>query len=330
MSMLFSPITVKDVTFRNRVVMPPMVCVIWPPLADIGSPDGTVTSACVEHYARRAQAGTGLIIVEATAVGEDGRCWADALAAYADRHLPGLSRLASQIQAEGAVASIQLVHGGSQASPELVTARVGPSAVEPIDDDPGVQALTVEEIEKIQQQFEKAAAQVVEAGFNAVEVHGAHGFLLDAFLSSRTNRRTDDYGGEITGRMRMLTETCSRIKERIGDNALLMCRTSIHNKRDEDFTPEDLRQLLTGLKEAGVDLLDVSTDGAFKGYFDSSMTIGKWIKQMCDLPIIVAGGLGNPADAERVVAEGHCDFAAVGTAMLEDPDWAQHAREALE
>ena len=308
-----------------------MVSVLWPSLTHLGQGDGLVTEARAEHYAQRARAGTGMIIVEATAVSEDGRCWQDGLNAYADRHLPGLSLLAQRIHNEGAVAAIQLLHAGPRASPEIVPTRLGPSTVEPSGNDPGVQALTVEQIQRIEQQFEEAAGQAVEAGFDAVEVHGAHGFLLDAFLSCTHNRRTDAYGGSLAGRMLMLVETCKRVKGRIGDEALLLCRYSLANinKVEEGFTPEDLQQLVRGLEEAGVDLLDVSTDGAFKGSFGTCQTSGQWTKQMSELPVIVAGGLGDPADANRAVAAGHADFAAVGRVMLEDAEWTRRARETL-
>jgi NADPH2 dehydrogenase len=330
MSVLFSTITVKHLTFKNRVVMPPMVSVGLPELADCAAVDGVVSEAGLEHYARRARAGTGLIIVEATAVDEGGRCWKGGLCAYSDKHLPGLRRLAERIHAGGAAAGIQLVHGGPQGSPELAPdGLVGPSEVQPTESHPGVRALTVEEIHRIEQFFEEAAARAVEAGFDVVEVHGAHGFLLDSFVLAQRNRRTDEYGSSLGGRMRMLLETCRRVKQRISVRALLDCRISIFNKREEGFSAGDLKQLVGGLEDAGIDLLHISTDGAFKGYFGSERTIGQWAKKMTDLPIIVAGGLGDPADAERAVAEGHADFAAVGTAMLKDPDWTRRAAEKL-
>jgi len=330
MSVLFSPITVKHVTFKNRVVMPPMVSVGALEMADCAAMDGAVTETRLEHYAKRAQAGTGLIIVEATAVDEGGRCWKGGLGAYSDKHLAGLARLAQRIHAGGAVAGIQLVHGGPQGSPELAPeGLVGPSDVAPTESNPGVRALTVQEIHRIEQCFEEAAARAAQAGFDLVEVHAAHGFLLDSFLMLERNRRTDEYGGSMNGRLRIVLETCRRIKQRIGDRALLDCRISVFNKRKEDFGAEDLEKVVHGLEDAGADVLHISTDGAFKGYFGTSCTIGHWVKGMTELPVIVAGGLGNPADAERAVSEGHADFAAVGTAMLKDADWTRRAKQEL-
>lgn len=323
MSLLFSPLNVKGFTFRNRVVMPPMV-------AGLGDAEGRVTDAVLEHYAARARAGTGLIIVEATAVDAGGRCWAGGLGAYDDEHLEGLRRLAERIHGEGALASIQLVHGGPQASPEVMGREtVGPSAVKPSDDASVPRALTVDEILAIEQRFEDAAARVLQAGFDGVEVHGAHGYLLDSFLSSRRNQRTDAYGGSLAGRARMMVETCARVRRRIGERALLDCRVSFFNKRDEGFTAAGLAELVALLEQTGVDILHVSTDGAFRGYFGTEKTIGHWVKESTRLPIIVAGGLGNPPDAERALVEGHADLAAIGKPMFDDADWTARARVAL-
>ena len=330
MSALFSPMTVKRFTFRNRVVLPPMVCVVRPELAHYAGVEGVVSEVSIEHYARRAQAGTGLIMVEATAVDEGGRCWEGAMGAYADRHLPGLARLAERIHEAGAVAGIQLVHHGPQGSPDLAPdGLVGPSDAAPTGSRPAVRGLTVEEIHAIEGRFEEAAERVVQAGFDLVEVHAAHGFLLDSFLLQARNRRQDEYGGDLDGRMRIVLETCRRIRRRIGGGPLLTCRTCLFNKREEGFGAEDLETLVGGLEEAGNDLLDVSTDGVFKGWFGSPRSLGQWVKGMTGLPVIAAGGLGDARDAERAVSEGHADFAAVGTAMLDDADWTRRAREEL-
>ncbi len=330
MSLLFSPLSVSDVQFRNRIVMPPMVRGIPSMDAAVVGTDGRVSQPVLEHYRRRAAAGTGMIIVEATAVDPEGRAWTQGLNAWSDEHLPGLSALADCIKGEGAVACIQLVHGGPQGSSQVTgLPTVGPSPVAPSSGQPVPRELAIEEILAIEQRFENAAARAIDSGFDAVEVHGAHGFLLDSFLSEERNQRSDGYGGTLTGRMRFLVETCTRVRGRIGARGLMVCRISIHNKRAEGFSASDLTQLVEELDRTGLDMLDVSTDGAFKGYFGSDIPIGRWVKEITDIPVIVAGGLRQPEDAERLLAEGVGDFAAVGTAMLRDPDWSQHAREAL-
>ena len=291
--------------------------------------EGEVTDAVVDHYRTRAAAGTGLVIVEATAVDKEGRAWRHGLNAFADEHTPGLARLARGIRSAGAVAAIQLVHGGPQCSSEVTGVRaVGPSPVAPSVGRPAPRALEIDEIRSIEGRFADAAERAAEAGFQVIEVHGAHGFLLDSFLMQARNQREDAYGGSLAGRMRFLLETCRAVRERIGDTAVLDCRISIFNK-SSNFGREELMELVQGLEGTGLDLLHVSTDGAFRGAFGTDRTMGQYVKGLTDLPIIVAGGLVEPAEAERLVIEGHADLAAVGRAMLRDPEWTRHARERL-
>ena len=253
MSSLFSPISIKQVEVRNRIVMPPMVRMEPSMPREVVDTNGRVTKAVLEHYRRRAAAGTGMIIVEATAVDAAGRVWEQGLKAYADGHVPDLAQLAQCIRSEGAVANIQLVHGGPQASPTVSEHEtVGPSSMA-IEGKPPCHELTIGEIQAIEKLFEDAAWRAVEAGFDAVEIHGAHGYLLDSFLSSARNRRTDTYGGTNAGRMRMILETCRCVRSRIGERALLDCRISVHNHRDEGFSHDDLLELVQGLEGSGID-----------------------------------------------------------------------------
>jgi len=330
LSNLFTPFTIKHITLRNRVVMPPMVRLAADMPRELTDTDGAITDAVVEHYRLRAAAGTAMIIVEATAVDQGGQVWQQGLRAYADEHIPGLARLAEAIHAEGAVAAIQLVHGGPQAKPEVTGCEnVGPSAIPPSEGAPTPRALTVEEIQAIEGRFADAASRAIEANFDVVELHGAHGYLLDSFLMQERNQRQDAYGGPLAGRMRFLVETCQRVKARIGPRALLDCRISVFNKR-EDFTGSDLIELVQGLEQAGMDLLHLSTNGGLKTVFGTDRTVGQWARQATRLPILVAGRLGNPPDAERAIAEGHTDLVAVGSVMLRDPQWTLHAQQALE
>jgi len=323
MSALLSPLTLKHITLRNRIVMPPMV-------TGKADAEGRVTAALLDHYAARARAGVALIIVEATAVDQRGRVWETGLGAFSPSHDDGLSRLAEAIHREGAVAGIQLVHGGPQSSPALCGGeRLGPSAVAPPSGGPVPRALTPEEVKAIQSRFAEAAARAAAAGFDLIDLHGAHNFLLDTFLSAVYNTRTDAYGGPLPNRLRMLVETCRAAIANLPDRTLLACRISLFNKAPGEATLDSFRQVLASLEQAGLDLLDISTDGALKTALGSGETIGRLAKQFSRLPIIVAGGLGDPALAERAVAEGHTDLAAVGSAMMEDPAWAQRARQAL-
>ena len=330
MSALFMPLTVKHLTLPNRVVMPPMVCVVLPELAEFGDSGGRVTEPLVQHYARRAQAGTALVIVEATMVDEGGRCWPTGLGAWSDDHLPGLRRLAQALHDAGAAAALQLVHGGQQSNPDLSPqGLVGPSDLPATADRPPVRGLTVDEIKTLQQRFVEASLRAVEAGFNGVELHGAHGFLLDSFLSPERNHRTDQYGGDAASRARMLAETLYQVHAELAPQALVWPRLSVFNHLGEGFTAEDLSEIVVELESAGAELIHLSTDGALKPCFGEARTLGQWVRGFTELPLIVAGGLGDPHEAERLIAEGHGDLAAVGSPMLRDPDWTAHAREVL-
>ncbi len=324
MSLLFSPYTLRHVTFRNRVALAPMVI-------EKGDADGCVTEVTLEHYGERAAGGTGLIIVEATAVAPAGRCWPGGLCAYAPQHLPGLRRLAERIHAGGAVAAIQLVHGGPQARSAVSGQEtVGPSAVRPKHDLEIPRPLTIPEIVAIQGQFADAAALVIEAGFDAVELHGAHGYLLDSFLMAKRNTREDDYGGSLEKRARLLLETCQAARRRIGPRPLLWSRICAFNKQFEQFSPRDLGVVLAGLEAAGADMVHLSTEDGLGGYFDSPKPLGQWAGEMTRLPRIVAGHLGDPPDAERCLSAGIADIVAVGSYMLHNPAWTRKARLKLE
>ena len=327
---LFSPITVREVVFPNRLVMPPMVRFIGEMTKEVAITGGIVTPDVVEHYAKRVRAGTALVIVEATAVDPLGRCWENGFNLFADEHVENLAKLASGIKAAGGKSCIQLVHGGPQASAELSGGEVvGPSAVGGPENSPHPRELSISEIHAIQQRFADAAERAVRAGFDAVEVHGAHGYLLDSFLMKRRNQRIDEYGVDLCGRLRILLETCHIVRARIGRKALLSCRVSPFTKREEDYDFVDFAALVRGLESAGIDLLHISTDGAFKGYFGSDRSIGQFAREITKVPIIIAGGLREPAQAQRLIEGKHADFAAVGTAMLRDPEWAIKARAAL-
>jgi NADPH2 dehydrogenase len=301
-----------------------MVVVGRPGFEQIASASDPVTAGRVQHYAARAAGGTGLVIVEATAVEPQGRCWAGGLDAWAPEHAPGLARLAEAIRTAGAVPAVQLVHGGPQSSPRIVKERLAPSAYEE-----GLHALTPEEIRRIQDHFAAAAIRAVEAGFDGVELHGAHGFLLDSFLSPERNHRTDQYGGAAQNRVRMLAETLAHVRAQLSPHALVWARLSVFNHVEEGFTADDLREVVVAVEAAGADLIHLSTRGALQPCFGEDRTLGQWVRGFTELPLIVAGGLGDPHDAERLVAEGHGDLAAVGSAMLEDPDWSAHAHEVL-
>jgi 2,4-dienoyl-CoA reductase-like NADH-dependent reductase (Old Yellow Enzyme family) len=192
-----------------------------------------------------------------------------------------------------------------------------------------VRGLTGEEIKAIEQRFVQAAGRAVEAGFDGVELHGAHGFLLDSFLSPERNHRTDQYGGDMKNRARMLGETLDQVRAQLPPHALVWPRLSVFNHVEEGCTADDLREVVLAVEAAGAELIHLSTRGALQPCFGEARILGQCVRGFAWLPLIVAGGLGDPHEAERLVAEGHGDLAAVGSAMLDDPDWTAHARGVL-
>jgi 2,4-dienoyl-CoA reductase-like NADH-dependent reductase (Old Yellow Enzyme family) len=297
-----------------------------PMVQQAGLPDGTATEELAAFYGARAQAGTGLIIVEATASEADGRCWPGGLGAYLPQHREGLARIASAIRAGGACACLQLVHGGPQASHSILgQPGWGPSAVAPNSNFPPPRELPRAALADLQKRFADAAEMAADAGFQAVELHGAHGYLLDSFLSPDRNRRTDEYGGPMENRLRMLTETVARTKERVGERLVIDCRVSFFNHLHEEFGSEDFRAVLWALERAGCDMVHISCDGWSRTYFGTARTQGQLAKELVRMPVIIAGSLGDSREAERAVAEGHCDVAAVGRAMKSTPDWTARA-----
>jgi NADPH2 dehydrogenase len=231
---LFSPFTIRHLQFKNRLVMPPMVRFVGEMSTEVAVTGGRVTPAVVEHYLSRVRAGAGTIIVEATAVDPGGRVWENGLNLYANDHIENLAQIADGVREAGGVSCIQLVHGGPQGSADLSGGEiVGPSAIRSADNAALPRELTLPEIKAIESRFVDAAQRAVSAGFDVVEIHGAHGYLLDSFQMTRRNQRKDAYGGSLENRLRMLGETCSAIHERIGKKAIVACRISPFTKRDE-------------------------------------------------------------------------------------------------
>ncbi|MCX6362160.1 MAG: NADH:flavin oxidoreductase [Armatimonadetes bacterium] len=323
---LSSPIRVAGLTFRNRLVMPPMVRMspLMPP--DVVGVDGSVTPEVVEHYRLRAAAGTGLIIVEATCVDPTGRAWNNGLNLTDDGHTEGMARIAEAISAEGCVPGIQLVHGGPQCDPAACGGvTYGPSRVAPSKAAPRPRAVTREEIGAITDRFTAAAARAVAAGYRLLDVHGAHGYLLDSFLSPVRNTREDEYGGTPENRRRFMCDVVRRMASAAGDAALTACRISLFNKLADGFTVADLLALAAALVDAGAQVIDLSTDGALKPLPGSDQTLGQALRAHVPAPVILAGELQDPQNVQAALAGGHADFVAVGRGMLWDAAWASTA-----
>jgi len=319
---LLDPLEVKGLTLKNRIVMPPMQ-------TSLATAEGAVTDKLIEHYTRRSKA-LGLLIVEHSYVSPDGKVSEEQLGIHDDGLVLGLEKLSSSIHATGTPVVIQINHAGAIASSEII-------GTEPVAPSPREEAreLRTKEIEALTEAFAVAAERAMKAGFDGVEVHGAHGFVLNEFFSPLTNRRRDRYGGSLENRMRFPLEVVEGVKEKVGGR-LLLYRLGSDDLDPKGTQIKDSKKFAVKLGEAGVDIIDVSGGlcGSrpaqlqnIQGYF---IPQAQQIREVVNIPVIGVGGITEPEYANSLIQEGHVDLVAVGRALLEDPDWATNAIKTLE
>ncbi len=325
MTGLLSPLSFAGLALRNRIVMPPM----WSGQA---TPEGHVTDSIVEYHKVRAAAGCALVIVEHAFVHTLGRHSATQIGVHADAMVEGLQRLASAIRAEGAVACLQLSHAGSRGSSSVTGHKtLAPSPVrhpyEPAGEIPD--ALTLDQIRQVSDAFGDAAVRAREAGFDAVEIHAAHGFLLSEFLSPLTNQRADAYGGSEENRSRIHIEVLAEVRRRLAGSGPIFVRLGAHDETPGGLELEAACRTAVLLAANGAALIDVSGGlqgsrgiGKEPGYF---VPYAEAIRARVEIPVIVTGGIRDPDDADRIIREGRADLVGIGRAMLEDPQWARKA-----
>jgi NADPH2 dehydrogenase len=329
MADLFTPLTIKGLTLRNRIVLPPMG-------TQYSTEAGEVTDRQVEHYVQRARGGVGLIIVEHAYVSLLGKHRRNQLGAWNDDLIAGLRRLVDGVHAAGVPVCLQINHSGAKAFPDVIGQQpVGPSAVIPPRGEAMPRPLTEDELQQIAQEFAAAATRAVQAGFDAVEVHGCHGYLLSQFASPLTNQRADEYGSDLLGRFRFPLEVVRAVRARLAPEALLFYRLPADDLLPGGLEPADAVRIAPELLAAGVDVLDlsggVSADG--RGILDGQK--GWWVraahrvKQATGAPVIGVGGITEPAYADDIVRQGLNDLVAVGRAQLQNPNWAHDAARAL-
>ena len=329
MTTLLSPLSFSGLSLRNRIAMPPM----WSGKA---TPEGLVTDAIVEYHRIRAAAGTGLVTVEHSFVHPRGRHSSTQIGIHADACVDGLARLAGAIKAEGAAACIQISHGGSRSYSRITGTRpLAPSACRNPREAQGEipEAASLEQIAETINAMAAAAVRARDAGFEAVEIHAAHGFLLSQFLSPLTNLRDDEYGGDEDRRGRVLLDVVAETRRRLGQTFPIFVRLGASDERDGGFTIDAACRVAVRLEAAGVALIDVSgglvgsdDPGRGPGYF---VGYASAIKQVVGVPVAVAGGISDPRQADAIIRDGQADIACVGRAMLDDPDWARHAIDTL-
>jgi len=324
---LFDPITIKGLQLKNRLVMPPMAI-------RSATDDGEVTDKHIDHYTARAKGGVGLIIVEHTYVSREGRLSQGQTGLYDDRLIPGLKRLAEAVHAEDTRVIIQLTHSGAKA-PSKITGEQpsGPSDVLLPNGIEVPRSLTVREIKTLVTKFGEAAYRAMEAGFDSVELHGAHGFLLGQFLSPYSNRRTDSYGGDLEGRLTFPFEVIKEVKTGLG-GAPLFYRFGADDMLEGGLTRQEGKLAAQHLEQAGVDVFDIS--GGFGGDGQRTFTeqgyyvpLAEGIKEVVKASVIGVGMITEPEYADSIVRENKVDLVAVGRHLLSNPEFPRQAAKKL-
>lgn len=323
--MLFTPFSLKKLTLKNRVVMPPM-CMYS------AADDGVVTDFHVMHYGTRAIGQVGLIIIEATGVEPRGRISNRDLGIWEDGHIAGLKRIVDVVHTNGSKIAIQLAHAGRKSEVPNSLA-VAPSAIAFNEECGTPAALTVGEIKEIVQKFVQAAKRAVRAGFDAIELHAAHGYLINEFLSPLANQRTDEYGGSLENRVRLLKEVLIAVKMVVPREMPIIVRVSADDYHEEGNKPVDVADMLNLIKDDGIDLVNVSSGAVisvmprvFPGY---QIPMALIIKQKTGLPILGGGLITEPMQALQLVKAG-VDLVYTGRVLLRNPYWPLQAAHVLQ
>lgn len=336
---LFAPLTLRDVTLKSRVVVSPM--------CQYSSEDGFANDWHLVHLGSRAVGGAALILTEAAAVEARGRISPQDLGIWKDAHVEGLSRINRFIKAQGSIPGIQLAHAGRKAStrrPWEGKGAVPPSeggwtpvavSTEPFDADyPKPTALDAEGIRQVVRAFEQAAVRAKDAGFEVVEVHAAHGYLIHEFLSPASNRRTDAYGGSFENRIRLLREVVAGVRKHWPERLPVLVRISATDWIPEGWTPEMSVELGRVLAREGVDVIDCSSGGirpqvkieSGPGY---QTPFAAKLRAEAGIKTGAVGMISAPAQADHIIRTGQADLVLLARAMLRDAYWALDAAHQL-
>jgi 2,4-dienoyl-CoA reductase-like NADH-dependent reductase (Old Yellow Enzyme family) len=333
MSQLFTPFVLRGVTLRNRIVMSPMC------MYSAGE-DGIATDFHLAHLGARAVGGVGLVITEATAVESRARISVNDLGLWDDAQVEPLARIVRLCKAQGAMMCSQLAHAGRKAwTPTKGTGplpAVAPSAL-PFDAEwTAPRELTRAELDGIVAAYRAAAQRALRAGFDIVEVHAAHGYFLHAFLSPISNRRSDEYGGSLENRARMLLRVVEAVRAVLPESRPLLVRLSCTDWTEGGLTVGDQVQVARWLKAHGVDLVDCSSGGSTPstppvgpGYPGYQVPFAEKIRREASIATMAVGQITTPEMAEEIVRNGRADLVALGRELLRNPYWPLHAARAL-
>jgi 2,4-dienoyl-CoA reductase-like NADH-dependent reductase (Old Yellow Enzyme family) len=340
MSALFSPLTLRSVTFRNRIFVSPM--------CQYSSTDGMPNDWHLVHLGARAVGGAALVMVEATGVSPEGRISPGDTGLWSEAHADAFAPIARFLHEHGAVAGIQLAHAGRKAStlppwdgghliPAGDPAGWTPLAPSPIpfrSDDPPPHALSADELTMVEEQFVRGARLALRAGFRVIELHMAHGYLLNEFLSPLSNRRDDEWGGDREGRMRFPLRVARAVRAAWPSELALFARISASDWAEGGWTLDDSVAFAARLREVGVDLVDCSSGGMVghakvevgPGY---QVPFARRIRAEAQVATGAVGLITEPAQAEEIIASGSADAVLLARKLLDDPHWPLHAAHTL-
>jgi 2,4-dienoyl-CoA reductase-like NADH-dependent reductase (Old Yellow Enzyme family) len=346
--LLFQPLRLRGVELPNRVVISPM--------CQYSATDGMANDWHFAHLARFALGGAGMVFTEATAVQREGRITHGDLGIWSDAHVEPLRRIAAFLKSQGSVPAMQLGHAGRKASMQRPWHGNGP--LDSADHDRGERPWTVlapsaiamdegwlvpremrlEDIDALRHSFREAARRALEAGFEVIELHGAHGYLLHEFLSPLSNTRSDAYGGSFDNRIRLALELAADLRAAWPADKPLFFRVSSVDGVEGGWTIEDTVVLARRLKSLGVDVMDCSSGGLLgsataarvKRFPGFQVPYAAQVRREAAIAAMAVGLILDGRQAETVLAAGEADLIAVGREALNDPNWALHAREALD
>ncbi|WP_128893820.1 NADPH dehydrogenase NamA [Longirhabdus pacifica] len=324
MSALFSPITIQGVTLKNRIVMSPMC------MYSCMDEDGILTDWHRTHYISRAVGQVGLIMLEASAVTPQGRISNQDLGIWGDEHIEGLKELVTELKKQGSKTSIQLAHAGRKA--EVDGDIIAPSAIAFSEKYKTPQEMTKDMIKETVQAFVDAAGRAKKAGFDVIEIHGAHGYLINQFLSPLTNHRTDEYGKTKEGRYLFLQQIIDGIKE-VWSGPLFV-RISAEEYAEGGNHVDDYVEYAKHMKEQGVHLIDCSSGAVvnvplnlYPGY---QVPLADQIKKEAGIATGAVGAITTGLQAEEILQNERADLIFIARQLLKDPYWARTAAKELE
>jgi 2,4-dienoyl-CoA reductase-like NADH-dependent reductase (Old Yellow Enzyme family) len=337
---LFTPITIKGVTFRNRLVNGPTS------LFTCDGLDGMPTPFHMTHIGSHAIGGAGLVLTEAAAVSPEGRTCLEDLGCWSDAHGEAFAPIVQFAQSRGAKVGLQLFHGGRRVSTNRATAGplevadggwvpLGPSALRASPRYPEPREMTIDDIDRLVKAYGEAADRANRFGFDVVELHSCHGYLMHQFLSPRSNHRSDEYGGAWENRVRFTLRATESIRRNWPDDKPLFVRLSATEWVEDGWHLEEMIRLAKELVNLGVDVIDVSTgagdqpeadNATFPGYI---LPFAEQVKAAIDAPTCTVGLITTPELANQVIEDGTADFVSVSRAFMRDPYFGLHAAEAL-